>query len=255
MHCAKSRFSFVLIILIILNTSFLFAAEAPLSNDDVIKLFKLGFSDEVIISKIMQVKDVAFNLDTDSLIKLREEGVSQKVISVMLNRSKSLETGKQIISGPEKYDYVLTALKKMENLVETGVSYKDYIKSLPEITLPIKQYKESPGTDGVLVTQMESVLQHYLAASEVWQMFVKGGRRDIYRHEGRLSYFCDGREKDICESILKAYPDIPKWEHVATDGSRYQGDPYIMEANPALSVIWKKASLELGKLVQMVNKQ
>lgn len=65
------------------------AAEAPLTNQDVIKLSKLGLGEEVIISKINQSKDVSFNLDTDSLIKLKQEGVSSKVIEAMLNHGKS----------------------------------------------------------------------------------------------------------------------------------------------------------------------
>lgn len=255
MHCGKSKISFSLIILFILNTSFLIAAETPLTNDDVIKLSKLGFAEEVIISKIMQAKDVAFNLDTDSLIKLKEQGVSQKVISVMLNRSKSMETGKEIKSGSEQFDAALTALKKMENLVETGVSDTDYNKSLPGLTLLIKQYKESTGAKEALVIQMENVLQHYLTASKVWQRFFKAGTTSISGHEGRLSLFCKKKGKAKCETILNEYPDVPRWEHLDMHGNRYKGDPYVLEVDPTLSVIWKKASQELGKLIQMKDKK
>lgn len=61
--------------------------EAPLSNDDVIKLAKLQLGDDVIIAKIKQAADVSFDLSTDGLVKLKQAAVSGRVISAMLERS------------------------------------------------------------------------------------------------------------------------------------------------------------------------
>lgn len=63
------------------------APEPPLSNSDIIKLFKLQLGDEVILAKIKQAKSVAFDLTTDGLIQLKQASVSGKVISAMLERS------------------------------------------------------------------------------------------------------------------------------------------------------------------------
>ena len=65
------------------------AAEAPLTNADVVKLCKIDLGDEVVIAKINQAKAVDFKLDTDSLIALKQEGASKDVITAMLNRSGS----------------------------------------------------------------------------------------------------------------------------------------------------------------------
>lgn len=62
--------------------------EAALTNEEVVKLCKVGLGDEVVIAKINQTKEVAFKLDPDSLIKLKGEGVSQAVIAAMLKRDK-----------------------------------------------------------------------------------------------------------------------------------------------------------------------
>jgi hypothetical protein len=67
--------------------------EAPLTNADVVKLCKLDLGDQVVIAKINQAKTVNFNLDTDSLIKLKEESVSKDVIAAMLKRSTPIEGG------------------------------------------------------------------------------------------------------------------------------------------------------------------
>lgn len=63
------------------------AKEAPLSNEDVIRLTKLQLGNEVIIAKIRQAADVSFDLTTDGLVTLKQSAVSGPVISAMLERS------------------------------------------------------------------------------------------------------------------------------------------------------------------------
>lgn len=61
--------------------------EAPLANEDVIKLAKLQLGDDVIIAKIKQAGSIAFDLSTDGLVQLKQAGVNGKVISAMLERA------------------------------------------------------------------------------------------------------------------------------------------------------------------------
>jgi hypothetical protein len=61
--------------------------EAPLVNADVIKLFKMGLGDEIVIAKINQAKVVDFQLDTDDLAKLMEQHVSKSIIAAMFKRA------------------------------------------------------------------------------------------------------------------------------------------------------------------------
>lgn len=65
------------------------SAEAPLTNDDVIKLSALGIGDEAVMAKVRQAGAVAFKLETDDLVKLKNAGVSGKVIAAMLDRVAS----------------------------------------------------------------------------------------------------------------------------------------------------------------------
>ena len=60
--------------------------EPPLTNAAIVKLCKAGLGDEVVIAKIDASGKAAFDLDTDNLIKLKQAGVSQKVISAMLRK-------------------------------------------------------------------------------------------------------------------------------------------------------------------------
>jgi hypothetical protein len=63
------------------------ASAAPLTNDDVVKMAKMGFGNELIEAKINQATAVNFKLEVDDLSKLKSAGVSQAVISAMLKRS------------------------------------------------------------------------------------------------------------------------------------------------------------------------
>jgi hypothetical protein len=56
--------------------------RAPLSNDDIIKLVQLKFSDDVIVAKIKS-SPCKFDTSVDGLVKLREAGVSDDVLEAM----------------------------------------------------------------------------------------------------------------------------------------------------------------------------
>lgn len=78
-----------LLALILLLVPFAAMAVKPLTNDDVVKLSKVGLGDEAIIAKIRQASEVDFNLETDDLARLKSAGVSGSVIAAMLDRSSS----------------------------------------------------------------------------------------------------------------------------------------------------------------------
>jgi hypothetical protein len=55
----------------------------PMTNADVLDLFKAGFSDELIITKI-RASRAAFLVDTPSLITLKQAGLSDAVIGALV---------------------------------------------------------------------------------------------------------------------------------------------------------------------------
>ncbi|HEV7766022.1 MAG TPA: hypothetical protein VGQ76_13540 [Thermoanaerobaculia bacterium] len=67
--------------------------EAPLTNSEIVKLWKAGLGDEIIIAKIDGAGKAAFALDTDNLIELKKSGVSQGVISAMLRKAAGRSGG------------------------------------------------------------------------------------------------------------------------------------------------------------------
>ena len=90
---AISLAGFMLLLFLVLATAQQAAAEKPLTNDDIIQLSNLALGDDLIIAKIKQAKNVAFHLDTESLITLSKQGVGKDVIAAMLKRSTPSSTG------------------------------------------------------------------------------------------------------------------------------------------------------------------
>lgn len=60
------------------------AAKAALTNDDVAKLVRAGFGDAVVVARIKQASQTAFDTSTDGLIALKAAGVSDRLVTIML---------------------------------------------------------------------------------------------------------------------------------------------------------------------------
>lgn len=84
-------------------------SPAALTNEEVVKLVRLDLGDSVVIAKINQAEAVAFKLDTDDLIKLKEQGVPKDVIAAMLKRSSSPRQASQVASAPSADAQATTA--------------------------------------------------------------------------------------------------------------------------------------------------
>jgi len=67
------------------------AAEQALTNADVIALVKAGLGDQVVLAKIKQAEQVAFDVSPGGLVSLKNEGVSPAIIQAMMEREDKLK--------------------------------------------------------------------------------------------------------------------------------------------------------------------
>ena len=74
----------------------LLAAQQALNNDAVIKLVKAGVSDDLIVSAI-NVHPGVFDVSVTALKVLKDSGVSDKVVSAMVTKNNTPESGKAVI--------------------------------------------------------------------------------------------------------------------------------------------------------------
>jgi len=62
-------------------------ANKPLTNADVVNLVKVGLGEDIVIGKIKEARTVAFKTEVDDLLRLKRDGVKERIIAAMLERS------------------------------------------------------------------------------------------------------------------------------------------------------------------------
>ena len=87
------------------------AVQAKMSNDSVIRMQRAGLSDDLIVQTI-GTQPGQYTTDADALIALKQAGVSDRVISAMVNK------GRIQITGTEQP-------VMLSDVNEIGVYYKD----------------------------------------------------------------------------------------------------------------------------------
>ena len=80
----KIKYSLLLCFLLIITSSY---AQEMITNESVIQMVELGFSDEIIIEKI-NTSDVKFETSIAELSKLKKGNVSSSIISLIMKKSK-----------------------------------------------------------------------------------------------------------------------------------------------------------------------
>lgn len=95
----KSKLIFVCLLMFAFfftaNTATNFAQDETMTNAEVISLIKAGLNPTLVINKIRTSK-TNFDLSTDALIKLKQEGISDEIVTAMLEA----KSGKSVSTAP-----------------------------------------------------------------------------------------------------------------------------------------------------------
>ena len=89
------------------------AVAATMDNNSVIKMAKAGLGDDLILQTI-NTQPGHYSTDADSLVTLKDAGISDRIITAMVNKSRKLLT-----PSPEKPI-------ELSDVNEIGVYYKDH---------------------------------------------------------------------------------------------------------------------------------
>ncbi len=81
----------VLLISLFFIPAFRLATAETITNDTVVAMVKAGLGEELISSKI-KISQNTFDVSTESIIKLKKEGVSENIIKTMLDVSTKSDT-------------------------------------------------------------------------------------------------------------------------------------------------------------------
>lgn len=85
-------FSGFFILIVMLAGASVIPAQEVLTNDDVVKMHKVGLSESVIVAKI-EGSQTDFDTSVDALVALAETGINDEVIAAMAGGGSSGETG------------------------------------------------------------------------------------------------------------------------------------------------------------------
>jgi hypothetical protein len=88
----------LVVILALLTTSLAFGQET-LTNDSVLKMVKGGLGDDVIVS-LIQNQPGHYDLTPDTLIALKNDGVSDKVLAAMAAKNNASTTAPPVVVDP-----------------------------------------------------------------------------------------------------------------------------------------------------------
>jgi hypothetical protein len=92
----KSRHFVLLCVLLLSSAAF---AQATLNNDSVLKMVKGGLGEDVIVS-VIQNQPGHYDLTPDSLITLKHEGVSDKVLAAMAAKNNASAAPPPVVADP-----------------------------------------------------------------------------------------------------------------------------------------------------------
>jgi hypothetical protein len=92
----KSRHFVLLCVLLVSSVAF---AQATLNNDSVLKMVKGGLGDDLIVSMI-QNQPGHYDLTPDSLIALKHDGVSDKVLAAMTAKNNATPAPPPAVADP-----------------------------------------------------------------------------------------------------------------------------------------------------------
>jgi hypothetical protein len=67
--------------------------QAPLTNEEVVRLTRAGLEPDLIVAKIKQAPSESFDVSTDALIALRKQRVNKEVIAAILQRASGRAGG------------------------------------------------------------------------------------------------------------------------------------------------------------------
>ena len=118
----------LLFILAILAVSFAAYAQEALTNDSILKMVKSGLGENLIVSMV-QNQPGKYSLGADELIKLKEAGVSEKILAAMAVKGSGSAPATSSTSAP-------AADTDIPQGIDIGVYYKKADKweeMLPEV--------------------------------------------------------------------------------------------------------------------------
>jgi hypothetical protein len=144
------RRKLVLLLSLILFLPLSAQAEAPLTNEDVLKMVAAGLGDELVLAKVKEAPAVEFALEVDELLALKRAGVSEKVVEAMLRRKEGSSAQPPESPSDPADPWASVALDPAAGGVKVGIESRGEVKAI----LVLRGTLDSNGFAGFGATYM-----------------------------------------------------------------------------------------------------
>lgn len=147
-----------------LFSAYVFAQNRPITNEDVAKMIKSGFSEEMVIN-VIEANDGAFDNSVQELLKLKQSGVSEKVLGAMMAKARKVQptsasspsqaiTAKDVVSADTKAES--KTLVKPPKADPKGLAKSEVKTETPAVTRTVRPTHlefELPTEEGVYLVE------------------------------------------------------------------------------------------------------
>lgn len=140
------------------------AAEEILTNETIVTMVKAGLGEELIISKI-QTSQNQFDVSTDSILKLKAEGVNEKTIKAMVEASKPKTS-----TVPEPSGIISMTISNV------------YLKTAEKM-IPVP-----PVIAQISVSKKKAFIPYYFGAHDVWH-FIRGEKSVVRTNDKNPPFY------------------------------------------------------------------
>jgi hypothetical protein len=204
--------------------------KKPLTNADVTRMVKSGFGEGVIINAI-QASDTQFDVSLDALFRLKEAGVSQKIIEAMQSSAARQQAAPVSAAQPSSAAPALSALGSQAQLTQPYVLYGEQSKtSIPASSPTIIQTKAKG--DSVPALLADSAVRD-IASDAI----ISAAARSVLAAPGIASLPIIGMAGMAVLSLPKVFGGEPTYTFVYALGGR-RAPSVVSTASPHFEVVF-----------------
>ena len=160
----KKSFILIVITIFFVLAVHVFAAEEIITNETILTMVKAGLGEELIISKIKTSQN-QFDVSTDAILKLKNEGVSEIIIKAMIEASRP--KGSTPLQGEDVGGMILSNL---------------YLKRGEQL-LPIP-----PIIAEAAHSRKKSFIPYYFGPHDVWH-FIRGEKSVVRTNDKKPLFY------------------------------------------------------------------
>lgn len=173
----KSFMAFILLVFGILLMTFKSMATEIIANETIVTMVKAGLGEELIISKI-QASQSQFDVSTETILKLKKEGVSERIIKAMLDAPMKANISDDKASPGIEPMAAFLGLPSITKSIEPFSMYVKHSNKVQEMLRSFPEYAHS---------MKKHTIPFYFGPGDTWR-YIRG-EKSIIRVSGKCVFY------------------------------------------------------------------